>query len=124
MSTAPSWSLLTDSGTKSETRSSRVTTLSRWMPSLLANSSTLASCSKAMSAPMRWRASSVAAATTSSMTRDCCSRPPLNHEVLPMRMSARRMSFWKTTTTMRTMDESSEESTLRRVASLRKLAPT
>ncbi len=124
MSTAPSWSLFTDSGTKSETSSSRVTTQSRWMPSLFANSRTFASCSNAMSAPMRWRASSVAAATTSSMTRDCCSRPALNHVVLPIRMSARRMSFWKTTTTMSTMLERSDESSPRSVASFRRFAPT
>ena len=70
---------------------------------------------EAMSAPMRWRASSVAAATTSSMTLRLLLRarcPPKNARA-PTRMRPRRMSFWKTTTTMRMIDERSAMSRLR-----------
>ena len=65
---------------------------------------------------MRWRASSVAAATTSSMTRDsCCLAIPPKNARAPTRMRPRRMSFWKTTTTIRMIDERSVESRLKSV---------
>jgi hypothetical protein len=60
------------------------------------NSSRFASCSKVMIAPMRCRARSVAASTTSSMTLDSCERAKLpNQARLPTRWRPRRMSLWK-----------------------------
>ena len=68
-------------------------------------------------APMRWRASSVAASTTSSTTRVACSRLRVSQALEPTRMSARRMSFWNTTTTIRMIEEAIHDSKLSSVMS-------
>ena len=124
--TAPSCSLLTDSGTKSDTRElarhhavevdalRSWRTPARWRP-----------CSKAMSAPMRWRARSSVGRGDDLVDDAGLLLAPAAEPARcsPCRIRARRMSFWKTTTTMSTIDESSEERRPRKVASLKRFAP-
>src|SRR6478735_6297493 len=119
ITTEPSCSLFMPSGKNSATKSSRVTCASSvcplWTPT---NSSRFASCSKVMSAPMRWRASSVAASTTSSITLVSWARTRLpNQARLPTRCRPRRMSLWNTTTTISSMLEISAPITLITVTS-------
>jgi hypothetical protein len=79
-----------------------LTVASSVVPSSM-NSASEVPRSNTMSAPMRFWASWLAALMTSSMT--CVSlavRCPRKSELLPTRVSARRMSAWKMTTMMST----------------------